>query len=64
MTPYCYPRLIFDSRCNRVEALAEVDTAYTAETVVDMMIAGIEVEVLETCIPWVESCSPSKGEIR
>jgi hypothetical protein len=28
-----------------------VDTAYTAETVVDMMIAGIEVEVLETYIP-------------
>jgi hypothetical protein len=63
-TPYCYPRRTSDSRCDRVEALAVVDTAYTAEIVVDMMIAGIDVEVLETCIPWVGSCSRSKGEIR
>jgi hypothetical protein len=64
MTPYCYPRRIFDSRVDRVEVLAVADTAYTAVTVVDMMIAGIEVEVLEKCIPWVGSCSPLKGEIR
>jgi hypothetical protein len=40
-----------DSRCDRVEALAEVDTAYTAVIVVDMTIAGTDVEVLETYIP-------------
>jgi hypothetical protein len=64
MRPYCYPRRILDSRCDRVEVLAVADTAYTAVTVVDMMIAGIGVEVLEKYIPWVESCSPLKGEIR
>jgi hypothetical protein len=53
-----------DSRSDRVEALAEVDTACTAEIVVDMMIAGTEVEVLETYIPRVGSCSSLKGEIR
>ena len=63
-TPYCYPRQTSDSRSDRVEALAEVDTGYTAEVVVDMVIAGIDVEVLETCIPWVGSCSPLKGVIR
>jgi hypothetical protein len=63
-TPYCYPRRTSDSRCDPVEALAVVGTAYTAETVVDMMIAGTDVEVLETYIPWVGSCSPLKGEIR
>jgi hypothetical protein len=29
-----------------------------------MMTAGIEVEVLEKCIPWVGSCGSLKGEIR
>jgi hypothetical protein len=64
MTPYCYPKRTLDSRCDRVEVVAVADTAYTAVTVVDMMSAGIEVEVLEKYIPWVGSCSPLKGEIR
>jgi hypothetical protein len=63
-----YPRRISDSRGNPAAMFAAVDTAYTAvaaaETVVDKIVVGIEVEVLEMYIPWVESCSRSKEESR
>lgn len=58
-----YPKRISGSRCNPVVTVAEVDTACT-EIVVDTMIAGTGVEVLEKYIPWVGSCSHSKVEIR
>lgn len=57
------------SNCNLLEAVDQVGIAYTAAVaaaVVGMSDVGFgtEVEVSERYIPWVESCSPLKGEIR
>lgn len=54
-TRYSFPKQILGSRCNPVGRVV-LGTDYTAAVVVDMMIAGIEVEVLEKYIPWVGSC--------
>ena len=66
---YCCPKRILGSNCNLPEAVDQVDIAYTAAIaafVVGMSDVGFgtEVEVSKRYIPWVESCSPLKGEIR